>query len=157
VNAILPQIFPPGLPLLHGPELTAPLATWAAQRIRHVSDFGPCWSVGVVRRAELADVVIFHDFQPAHGTAQVSVAADSPLWASRQVIRAILGAAFSGRLGAPVRKVWSAMQSGNERAIRFNIGIGFTREAVLRHHFAHGVHAVITSMMQREYARRYGE
>lgn len=149
-------IFPPGLPLLHGPNMTAGLAEWAAQRMPHVSGFGPCWAISVVRREALAAVVVFHDYQPAGGTAQVSVAADSPLWASREVIRAILGAAFYGRLGQPVRKVWSAMASGNARAIRFNLGIGFTREAVLRHHFAHGVHAVITSMMQREFARKYG-
>lgn len=158
MNAILPQIFPPHLPMLHGPELTEHLAGWAALRIPHVgtAGFGPCWAAGVVRRNELAGVVVYHDFQPATGTVQVSVAAESPAWASRDVVAALLRLPFAGKLGAPIRKVWSAMASGNERAIRFNLGIGFTREAVLRHHFAHGVHAVITSMMHREWVRRYG-
>lgn len=149
-------IFPPGLPLVHGPDLSPPLAAWAVERIPHVSDFGPCWAVGVVRREALAAVTVFHDYQPDSGTVQVSVAADSPLWASRPIVSAILGAAFSGRLGRPVRKVWSAVPSTNARALRFNVGIGFKREAVLREHFAPRVHAVISSMMQREYARKYG-
>jgi len=144
MNAILPAIFPPGLPLIHGPAMTAGLAEWAAARMPHVAGFGPCWAVGVVRRDALAAVAVFHDYQPEGGTTQVSMAAETPRWASRPVVAAILGAAFSGRLGQPVRKVWSAMASGNARAIRFNLGIGFKREAVLRHHFAHGVHAVIT-------------
>lgn len=156
MNAIT-GLFPPGLPLLHGPELTEPLAEWAAERIPHVAaaGFGPCWAVGVVRREAMAAVVVFHDWQRQAATMQVSVAADSPRWASRQVIAAILGAAFLGRLGAPVRKVWSAMPSDAERALRFNEGIGFRREAVLRHHFAPRVHAVITSMMDNEWRRRY--
>lgn len=157
MNAILPQIFPPHLPLLHGPDLTEHLAEWAARRLPLVASFGPCWAVGVVRHGELAAVVVYHDYMPQHGTTQVSVAADSAQWPTRQVIRAILGAAFHGRMGAPVRKVWSAMASDNDRAIRFNVGIGFKREAVLRHHLAHGRHAVITSMLDHEFARKYGD
>lgn len=152
------MIFPPSLPLLHGPELTEHLAAWAAERIPHVAGggFGPCWAAGVVRGDALAAVVVYHDWQPDAGTVQVSVAAATPRWATRPVIAALLGAAFSGTLGAPVRKVWSAMPSSNERAIRFNLGIGFTREAVLREHFAPKVHAVVSSMMEREWRRKYG-
>lgn len=152
------SVFPPGLPLIYGAELTDHLAAWAADRIPHVgaAGFGPCWATGVVRGDELAAVVIYHDWQPEAGTVQVSIAADTPRWASRPVIAALLALPFSGGLGSPIRKVWACMASPNERALRFNAGIGFKREAVLRHHFAHGVHAVITSMLHREYARAYG-
>lgn len=153
------SIFPPGLPLVHGPHLTDELAAWAARRIPHVGEggFGPCWAVGVARGGELAAVVVLHDFQPGCGTVQLSCAADTPRWASKQVVGAILGAAFSGKLGAPVRRVWTATPSTNERAIRFNRGIGFVREAVLREHFATKVHAVVCGMMRREWERRYGQ
>jgi hypothetical protein len=158
MNATVPQIFPPGLPLLHGPELTEHLAAWAAARIPHVGadGFGPCWAVGVVRGDAMAAVVVLHDFQPSLGTVQLSAAADSPRWATRQVVGAILGAAFLGRLGAPVRRVWTATPSTNERAVRFNLGVGFVREAVLREHYAPKVHAVICGMMAREWQRKYG-
>jgi RimJ/RimL family protein N-acetyltransferase len=111
----------------------------------------------VVRDAGLAAVVVFHDWQADLGTVQLSAAADTPRWATRQVVGAILGAAFLGRLGAPVRRVWTATPSTNERAIRFNQGMGFTKEAVLRHHYAHKVHATICGMMDSEYRRRYGQ
>jgi RimJ/RimL family protein N-acetyltransferase len=159
MNAIRPQIFPTGLPLIHGPDLTEHLAAWAAARIPHVGadGFGPCWAVGVVRGDALAAAVVFHDWQPQAGTVQLSCAAETPRWATRQVIGAVLGAAFAGRLGAPARKVWTAIPSSNARAIRFNRGIGLTQEAVLRQHFARGVHAVICSILDREWRKKYGE
>jgi RimJ/RimL family protein N-acetyltransferase len=151
------NIFPPHLPLIYGQELTDHLTAWAAARIPHVgaAGFGPCWAAGVVRGNVLAAVVIYHDWQPEAGTVQVSVAADTPRWASREVLAALLGLAFNGGLGSPIRKVWSAIASPNERALRFNAGIGFTREAVLRHHFAPRVHAIIASMMHSEFRRIY--
>jgi RimJ/RimL family protein N-acetyltransferase len=144
------------LPLVHGPELTAELAAWAAARIPHVGDagFGPCWAVGVARDGALAAVVVFHDYQAGHGTVQLSCAADTPRWASREVVGAILGAAFNGAWWK-VRKVWAATASTNARAVRFNQGIGMKQEAILRHHYAQGVHSVICSMMEAEYRRRY--
>lgn len=151
------MIFPAGLPLVHGPHLTEELAAWAAARIEHVGadGFGPCWAVGVARGKALAAVVVFHDWQPALGTVQLSCAAVTPRWASRAVVRAILGAAFGGALGASARKVWTATPAGNERAVKFNLGVGFKREAVLREHFGPKVHAVICGMMARDFRRKY--
>lgn len=145
------------LPLVHGPELTAPLAAWAAARIPHVGaqGFGPCWAVGVLRADDLAAVVVFHDWQREEGTVQLSAAADTPRWASRAVVGGILGMVFGGMLGAPVRCIWTATPHTNERAIKFNVGIGMTREAVLRERYAPKVHAVIHSMLEREYRKIY--
>ena len=153
------SLFPQHLPLLHGPELTEHLARWAALRIPHVGDvgFGPCWAVGVIRRDALAAVVVFHDYQDTFGTVQLSAAADRPLWATRQVIGAILGVAFEGKLGPAARKVWTATPHDNDRAITFNLGIGFTREAVLRQHFGPKRHAVICSILAPEWRKRYKE
>ncbi len=144
------------LPLIHGPDLTAELAAWAAARIPHVGadGFGPCWAVGVARGDALAAVVVFHDYQPGHGTVQLSCAAETPRWASREVVGAILGFAFNGAWWS-VRKVWTATPSTNERAIRFNKGIGLKQEGILRHHYATGIHSVICGMMAAEFRRRY--
>ena len=54
-----------------------------------------------------------------------------------------------------VNKCWTAIPHDNERAIRFNKGIGFKQEAVLRHQFGPKRHAAICSMMRGEYLRRY--
>jgi RimJ/RimL family protein N-acetyltransferase len=132
------------------------LAKWAARRIPHVGDagFGPCDAVGIAtgfsRDDKLLAVVVYHDL--VYDTCQLSCAAASPRWASPSTIRALLSVPFE-QWGC--RKVWTATPSSNVRALRFNEGIGFRREAVLRHHFAQKQHAVICSMMRSEYERRW--
>lgn len=154
------RIFPPGLPLLAFPVADPrndEMAAWAARRIPHVgaAGFGPCFAIGVVRHRELAAVVVYHDWQQEAGTVQLSCAADTPRWATWQVVGAVLGLAFGGGFGAPVRKVWTCTPHSNERAIRFNNGIGMKREAVLRQHFAQNTHAVICSILAPEWRKRY--
>lgn len=159
-------LFPPGLPLAHGPQWTDRLATWCARRIPHVGLdgdgrhlFGECWAVGVMRGGRLAAAVVFSDYHPGYGTVQLSCAAARPglaRWAMPDVLGAILGAAFEGKLGAPVRKVWTATPSTAKGVVKFNAHVGFKQEAVLREHYAPKVHAVICSMMAYEWKRRYG-
>lgn len=159
----MPRIFPPGLPLI-GFALADPrndeLLRWCGERIPHVGDVGFSgggWAVGVVRRRELAAVVVFHDWQRECGTVQLSCAADTPLWASRRVVGGILGLAFRGTLGAAVNKVWTCTPHTNERAIKFNEGMGFKREATLRQHYGPKTHAVICSILAPEWRKRYGK
>lgn len=151
------MIFPAHLPLLHGPDLTAPLAAWAAERVPHVGpdSFGPCWAVGVVRHADLAAVVVYHDYVPAYGTVGLSIASVTPRWATREVIAALLSAPFNGALGQPIRKIWALCSIANKRACRMNERLGFVQEAILREHLAPREHAVIFRMMRHEWRRRY--
>ena len=96
--------------------------------------------------------VVFNDYWPIFGTMQVHLAADTPRWATRNVVKEILGYAF---VDAAVDKVWGCTPSHLKRVLRFNAGIGFTREAVLRHQYGKGCHCVVTSMMKDEYAKFY--
>jgi len=156
------SVLPARLPLLgfaQSDPRNGELLRWAGRRIPTIGEdgFAAAWAVGVVRRQTLAAVVVFHDWQPKAGTVQLSAAADTPLWATRAVVGAILGIAFRGRLGADIFKVWTATPAANERALRFNEGIGMKREATLRHHFGLRQHAVICSMLAPEWAKRYGK
>ena len=129
------------------------LREWAGSRIPHVGrdGFDPgAQCAAVIRDGALAAVVLFHDWQPGARTLQCSMAADTPLWASREALRGLLAYAF---VTAGASKLWTAMPHTSERAIRFNVGIGMRREAVLRHHFGPKVHAVICSMLRDEWAR----
>lgn len=130
----------------------AKVAQWAAMRIPHLGDggFGPCQAAAIGRQGRTAAVVVFHAWDREPRTLQVSIAADSPLWASRATLAALFRYAFV-RAGAEV--LWSAMPNDNTRAIKFNTGIGFKREAVLRHRFGPKRHAVITSMTRQEWQR----
>lgn len=96
--------------------------------------------------------VIFNDYWPVFGTMQVHLAADTPKWATRNVVKEILGYAF---LEAKVDKVWGCTPSHLKRVLRFNAGIGFTQEAILRHQYGHDRHCIVTSMMKKEYAKFY--
>jgi RimJ/RimL family protein N-acetyltransferase len=132
------------------------LAQWAADHIPHVrgGDFGPCQAIGVASGSNSEDqlyaVVVFHDYQPRAGTLQFSAAARSPRWATPGVLRGMLAYPFR-QLG--VFKLWGAIPGDNERALRFNLGIGMRQEATLRHHFGPRRHAVIVSMLRHEYER----
>jgi RimJ/RimL family protein N-acetyltransferase len=135
------------------PEERQALREWAGSRIPNVGKdgFDPGAQCAAVFRGErLAAVVLFHDWQPMARTLQCSMAADTPLWASREALRGLLAYAF---ITAGANKLWTAMPHTSERAIRFNLGIGMRREAVLRHHFGPKVHAVICSMLRDEWAR----
>lgn len=132
------------------------IAAWVATRIPHVNTFGAenSRAFGVVCDDTLVAGVVFNEYQPDYGTIAVSVAADTPRWAARGIIKGILSYPFEQ---LNVNKLWSAMMHTNERAIRFNKGIGFTQEAVLRDHFGPRKHAVITRMLRSDYQARYGE
>lgn len=134
------------------------LAKWCAARIPHVgkAGFGPCRAIGVATGNQPDDtllaVVVYHDYVPSYGVCQLSMAARSPKWASREAIRGLLSVPYE-QYGC--RKVWTATPSDNLRAIRFNEGIGFRREAILRHHYAPRRHAVICSMLRNEFEARW--
>jgi RimJ/RimL family protein N-acetyltransferase len=126
------------------------VAAWVAGRIPHVgaAGFGPCRAVAVVHGDKPLGAVVYHDYNPHHGVCQISMAATSPLWAKRETILDLLAIPFRQYR---CRKVWTCIPSDNERAIRFNHGIGMVREAVLRHHFGHKRAAWIFGMMVGEY------
>ena len=142
------------------------LAMWAARRIPHVGEagFGPCQAIGVASGPgdddKLLAVVVFHDWQPACGTLQCTVAAASPRWASRGALQALFAYGFE-QCGA--RKLWTCTPLGpglnkaqaamSKRALKFNAGIGFRSEATLREHFGRGIHAEICGFMRSEYQR----
>lgn len=130
------------------------IAGWVTERLPHVNDFGDCRAIGVISGGQLIAGVVYNEYQEQYGTIAVSVAADTPRWAAKGIIRAMLHYPFQQ---LNVNKVWSAMMHTNERAIRFNKGLGFTQEAVLKDHFGIGQHAVITRMLKSDFTRRYGK
>ncbi len=130
------------------------IARWTAERIPHVSDFGPCTAIGVTRGPLLLAGVVYHDYQPDAETIQLSMASASPMWAKRSIIGGLLRYPFE-QLG--VFKVWTATPIDNVRAIKTNEHIGFKREATLAHHFGRKRHAVICRILAPDYFRLYGE
>jgi len=129
------------------------IAEWVSRRIPHMAggEFKDFAAIGVADGNRPIAGIVYNEFYPAYGTMQVSMAADTPRWAQRGIIRAALHYPFEQR---GVKKLWSAMPVGNKRAIKFNLGIGFIQEAVLGHHFG-DQHAVITRMYLKDYQKLY--
>ena len=128
-----------------------PLVEWAAQRIPHAGDFGPAAAVGVQGDGRLIAVCVYHGLR--YGTCEISMAADSPRWARKGIIRALLSVPFE-QYGCHL--VQTITPQDNIRAIRFNQGIGMKLEAKLRDRYAPGRAAVIASMTKDEFHARYG-
>ena len=128
------------------------VAAWVADRVEQVdvSDFLPCAAIGVATGGRLLAGVVFHDYQSKFDTMQLSMAADSPLWARREIIHQLLSYPFR-QLG--VHKVWTAIPLEGEAALKVNKHIGFKREAVLGHHLGPGKHCVMMRMLEPDFKR----
>ena len=130
------------------------VAAWVAKRIPFAdfAAFGPATAIGVVDKTgkEMAGVV-FHDYKPQFKTMQFSLAAETPRWVTRRLIGNLLSYPFD-QVG--VSKLWCVTNSGNERCLRLAKGLGFTREAIMSHHFGKE-HAVVMRMFARDFRRLY--
>ena len=101
-----------------------PVAAWVAARIPHVDEFGPCKGAAVIAANKMVAGVVFHDYQPQNESVQISMAADSPLWARKTTIAELLHYPFEQ---LDCYKVWTATPIDNTMALRVNEHIGFTR------------------------------
>lgn len=128
------------------------VAAWVARQLPHVGSagFGACRAIAVLSGDKPVAGIVYHEYDATHGTCQISMASTSPLWAKPQTVADLLAVPF---LQYRVRKVWTCIPSDNERAIRFNYGIGMVREAVLRHQFGHKRAAWVFGMMADEYTK----
>lgn len=130
------------------------VAKWVAKQLPHVGDagFGPCRALAIVNGDRPLGAIVYHDYQQAAGTVQISMATVSPLWAQPQTIRDLLAVPFDQYR---VQKVWTCIPEDNERAIRFNLKIGMVKEAVLGRHFGKRRNAWIFRMYDHVYARKW--
>lgn len=130
------------------------VAKWVADRIPFVRErgFGPCKAIGVIASdgRELAGIV-YHDWNPDFRTIAFSIAAVSPAWARRGIIRGLFHYPF---IDCGVLKLWTATPHRNLRALKALKGLGFTQEAILVRQFGKD-NAVINRMWASDYQRLY--
>lgn len=131
------------------------VADWVAARIPHVrwaEKFGPpekVTTIGLERGGRLIAGFVYHNFDKDFRTIEMSMAAMGPRWATWPTIMAVLHYPFE-QLDCMV--VSAAVPNTNAAALASNRAIGFKQEGVLRHRFGRD-HAVIQSMLRREYER----
>ena len=108
-------------------------------------------ALGVGSDNEIIAVMVAHDYEPVYKAIQISMAATRPDWARRSTIQKLLNYPF-GQL--KVDRLTTLISSDNARALRFNEGIGFVREGVMKN--GCGERDRIVLGLYRETAQRRG-
>jgi RimJ/RimL family protein N-acetyltransferase len=82
-------------------------------------DFGNCQTMAVLDKdGRLVAGLVFHNYSPEYGVIEVSAAATTPKWATRQVLNEALGYVFAhcqmavARIAEdnqPARRLWKAL------------------------------------------------
>lgn len=131
-------------------------AEWVAHRLPEISGngFGACEALGVMSGDKVLAGVVYHDYQNGAETMQLSMAADSFMWARRPIIAGLLSYPFRT---ANVFKAWIAVSLKNEIGLKTFKHIGFKQEAILAHQFGRQKHCVVLRMFKPDYERLYGD
>lgn len=99
---------------------------WVAKRLGD-PDFGNCQAVGVALGDKLIAGVVFHEWRPQHGVMEVSAAAESPRWASRDNLTELFAYPFDG---VGVRMAYARMSEHNMRARKLWRAFGAVETAI---------------------------
>jgi len=122
---------------------------WVGERIAH-ANFGSFVSIGLCEDQKLIAAVIYHNYIKEYGNIELSMAADSPRWATPESIGALLHYPFV-RLGC--NRVTTCTPASNRRALKFNKGIGFIEEGVIRK--GYGAEDMVICGLLKEEAQRW--
>lgn len=129
---------------------------WIAKRMPYFAstdDFGPYRAVGILKGSRMIAGVFYHNYNPTGGHIDIGMASEGPGWATRGILRGLLSIPFEQY---NVRRVGAVTpHNGTVMKIDMLPRLGFTREGMLRHFYADGVHGAVFSMTHREYRKRW--
>lgn len=127
------------------------VGAWVAARIPHAVSaeaFGPHVTIGVANDDGLIAGIVYHNYIHWHQHCEISFAADTPRFATRGIIRALLSVPFEQY---ECRTVSLMIPHEAKRVLRFVGGIGFVRRGCLPEFFSPTSHGEIYSMTRRDY------
>lgn len=136
----------------------ADVAQWVASQIPHLAKhlgefeygkvFGPCAAIGVIdRNGHLVGGVVYHNWNRLAGNIELSFAATSPKWLTRDIVRALLRYPFDQ---ANCRRVTGLTPRRATSARRFLDQFGFKREGCIREGFGDD-HAIVSGLLRSEW------
>lgn len=133
------------------------VAEWVLARcdnIHYGLAAGSYLSLGVVLDDKLIAGFVYSDWQPQFGTMEMSLAADSPRWATRRVIHELLAYPFIVR---ECQRVTVVTSQNNHKALRLAEGVGFVREAIVERAYGKDENAILLRLFREEWeAGKYG-
>lgn len=104
------------------------VADWVNKRIPHAR-FEQFSAIGLAEDDKIIAGVVYHNYIHVYGNIEISMAADSPKWATPESLRAFLSYPFTQ---LRCRRITTCTPASNKRALKFNYGIGFQKEGVIR-------------------------
>lgn len=105
------------------------VSEWVRSRLG-IDDFGPCVTMGFVHKDCFIAGAVFNNWR--HPGIELSFAADSPRWATKGNITALLSYPFV-QLGCA--RLTAYTRAANERARTVLVGLGFEQEGYHPHGF----------------------
>jgi RimJ/RimL family protein N-acetyltransferase len=127
------------------------VADWVMTRIPHASGVaGDGYAIGVHDGAALVAGVVYSGF--TEDNCEMSIAAETPRWAQRGVIRALLHYPL---VQFELRRVTAMVPHDAARTLRFLRGVGFKQEGTLRDWFAPRVHGAVMGFLRRDFDRLF--
>lgn len=120
------------------------VSQWVGERLE--TKFSHCRAIGYEREGKLIAGVVYDEFNGAN--VNMHVAAEGTNWLARNYLRAVFGYPFNQ---LKVKRVTGLVASTNQRALDFDLHLGFTVEAVLKD--AHPDGDLIVLVMRPESCR----
>lgn len=128
-----------------------PLTRKRLERDPTVSPFGPAQAIGVLSEdGTLIAGVVYHAWEPEFQSVEMSFAADTPKWLSRNLICELVGYPFD-RLSC--NRINAATPKNATAARRFIDKFGFKREGVATDGFGPGQDVIISRLLKREWLK----
>jgi RimJ/RimL family protein N-acetyltransferase len=133
------------------------VANWVWQRCDKIHRQLPentYQAVGVVDGNGVQAGFIFHDWLPEFGTIDMTLAAETPRWASRRIIRQILSYPF---VTLDCQRITVVTSEQNKLALRLAEGVGFKREATIERAYGPNENAVLLRLFKEDWlSGKYG-
>lgn len=126
---------------------------WIIERVDCLHKLDPCVTIGVVSNDKLIAGIAYHDYHMHFRLIQMSMAAITPMWAKKDIIKRLLQYPFEQ---LDCFKVMAVVEPENSKALKTLNSIGFRQEVIMRHMFGEGKHAVVMEMLKPDYNRIFG-
>lgn len=126
------------------------VAQWVSERIPHSNYPGGFSAIGIAEDDKLIAGVIYHNWIKRYGNIEISMAADTPRWATPEALKRLLWYPFRE---LRCRRVTTCTPASNKRALRFNYGIGFQKEGRIRQ--GYGTEDMIIAGMTYSEAKKW--
>ncbi len=126
----------------------AEVAWFVQHRIPFCRPFeGDIAAVPVLVDGELIAGIVWHGYDALARNCEVAIAADSPRWCSRRILRMAFSIPFEG-LGC--RRVTARINVHNDKSRRLCEGLGFQLEGLLRKADIDGTDMLIYGLLKEE-------